>query len=130
MAQEHPVVVITGAGAGIGKACAIRFAQEGARVVVVDWTAEDGQTTVDLLKSRGAEAIFCHADVSREADCERFARSAADAFGRIDVLVANAGIRVYGTILEATEEDWDKILAVNLKGGSFSCKAVLPTMIE
>lgn len=130
MADEHPVAVITGAGAGIGKACAIRFAQEGARVVVVDWEASDGQATIDLLKSRNTEAIFCHADVSREADCEGFVRSALDAFGRIDVLVANAGIRVYGTILESSEEDWDKILAVNLKGVSFSCKAVLPTMIE
>ena len=130
MANEHPVAVITGGGAGIGNACAIRFAQEGARVVVVDWTAEDGQATVDFLKSHGTEAIFCHADVSREEDCNRFARSAIDAFGRIDVLVANAGIRVFGTILESTEEDWDKILAVNLKGVSFSCKAVLPTMIE
>lgn len=130
MANEHPVAVITGGGAGIGNACAIRFAQEGARVVVVDWTAEDGQATVDFLKSRGAEAIFCHADVSREEDCMRFTRSAVDAFGRIDVLVANAGIRVFGTILESSEEDWDKILAVNLKGVSFSCKAVLPTMIE
>jgi 2-hydroxycyclohexanecarboxyl-CoA dehydrogenase len=129
MADEHAVAVITGAGAGIGKACAIRFAHEGASVVVVDWEASDGQATVDLLKSRGAEAIFCHVDVSREADCERFVRSALDAFGRIDVLVANAGIRVYGTILEATEEDWDRILSVNLKGVSFSCKAVLPTMI-
>lgn len=128
MADEHSVAVIT--GAGIGKACAIRFAQEGARVVVVDWMAEDGQATVDFLKSRGAEAIFCHADVSREEDCMRFTRSAVDAFARLDVLVANAGIRVFGTILESSEEDWDKILAVNLKGVSFSCKAVLPTMIE
>jgi 2-hydroxycyclohexanecarboxyl-CoA dehydrogenase len=130
MAIEHPVAVITGAGAGIGKACAIRFAHEGTRVVVVDWEAGDGQATVDYLKSRGAEAIFCHADVSREEDCQRFARSAVDSFGRIDVLVANAGIRVFGSILEATEEDWDRILGVNLKGMSFSCKAVLPTMIE
>jgi meso-butanediol dehydrogenase/(S,S)-butanediol dehydrogenase/diacetyl reductase len=110
MPDEHAVAVITGAGAGIGKACAIRFAHEGASVVVVDWEASDGQATVDLLKSRGTEAIFCHADVSREADCERFVR--------------------FGTILESSEEDWDKILAVNLKGVSFSCKAVLPTMIE
>jgi meso-butanediol dehydrogenase/(S,S)-butanediol dehydrogenase/diacetyl reductase len=130
MGDECPVAVITGAGAVIGKACAIRFAQEGTRVVVVDWVAEDGLATVDYLKSRGAEAIFCHADVSREEDCKRFARSALEAFGHIDVLVANAGIRVFGTILEATEEDWDRILGVNLKGVSFSCKAVLPTMME
>jgi 2-hydroxycyclohexanecarboxyl-CoA dehydrogenase len=130
MTIEHPVVIITGAGAGIGRACAIRFAQEGGRIVVVDWTETDGQATVHLLKSRGTEAIFCHADVSIEEECVRFAQSAIDAFGRIDVLIANAGIRVPGTILEVTEKDWNRILGVNLKGVGFSCKAVLPKMIE
>jgi 2-hydroxycyclohexanecarboxyl-CoA dehydrogenase len=130
MAIENPVVIITGGGAGIGRACAVRFAQEGARVVVVDWTDSDGQGTVDLLKSRGAQAIFCHADVSVEQDCMRFAQSAIDAFGRIDVLVGNAGVRVPANILQATEKDWDWILGVNLKGVSFSCKAVLPKMME
>ena len=127
---EHPVVVITGAGAGIGRACAVRFAREGARVVVVDRTDADGRETVEILKSKGAEAIFVHADVSAEDQCRCFAQSACDAFGRIDVLVANAGVRVFGTLLESTEADWDKILGVNLKGVSFSCKAVLPKMIE
>ncbi len=130
MAMDHPVTIITGAGSGIGRACAIRFAEEGARVVVVDRADADGRETVDLLKSRGAEALFVHADVSAEEECKRFAASAVSTFGRIDVLVANAGVRVFGTVLEATEEDWDNILSVNLKGVSFSCKAVLPGMIE
>ena len=130
MPLEHPVAIITGAGAGIGKACAIRFAAEGARVIVVDRTDTDGQATVELLKSRGAEAVFVHADVSVEEECRHFARAATDAFGRIDVLVANAGVRVFGTILDATEEDWDRILSVNLKGVGFSCKAALPKMIQ
>ena len=130
MSVEHPVAVITGAGAGIGRACAVRFAQEGARVVVVDRTDADGRETVAILKSKGAEALFVHADVSAEDQCRHFAESTCDAFGRIDVLVANAGVRVFGTILESTEADWDKILGVNLKGVSFSCKAVLPKMIE
>lgn len=129
MAKDTFVAVITGAGAGIGKACALRFAKEGARVVVVDRNAADGNATVALLKPLGAEALFCDADVSREKDCTLFAEAALKQFGRIDVLVANAGIRVFGTVLEATEEDWDKMLAVNLKGVSFSCKAVLPAMI-
>ena len=130
MTIDQPVAIITGAGSGIGKACAIRFAAEGARIVVVDRVDTDGQGTVDLLKSRGAEALFVHADVSAEEECKHFAESAVSTFGRIDVLVANAGVRVFGTVLEATEEDWDKILSVNLKGVSFSCKAVLPKMIE
>jgi meso-butanediol dehydrogenase/(S,S)-butanediol dehydrogenase/diacetyl reductase len=130
MALERPVAIITGAGSGIGRACAIRFAAEGARVVVVDRADGDGRATVELLRSRGGEAIFVHADVSVEEECRHFARAAIDAFARIDVLVANAGIRVFGTVLDATEEDWDRILSVNLKGVSFSCKAVLPKMIE
>ncbi len=130
MSVEHPVAVITGAGAGIGRACAVRFAREGARVVVVDRTDEDGLMTVEILKAAGAEALFVHADVAAEDQCRHFARAAFDAFGRIDILVANAGVRAFGTILESTEEDWDRILSVNLKGVSFSCKAVLPRMIE
>jgi 2-hydroxycyclohexanecarboxyl-CoA dehydrogenase len=130
MTTENPVMVITGAGSGIGRACALRFAKEGARVVVVDWNESDGRATTDSVKSGHGHAIFVHADVSKEEDCRRFAEAAVSAFGRIDVLVANAGIRVFGTILEATEEDWDRILAVNLKGVHFSCKAVLPKMIE
>ena len=72
MTKDFPVAVITGAGAGIGKACAIRFAQEDARVVVVDRNAADGNATVALLKSSGTEALFCEADVSREKDCTLF----------------------------------------------------------
>jgi 2-hydroxycyclohexanecarboxyl-CoA dehydrogenase len=130
MDEGTPVVIITGAGAGIGKATALRFAREGYRVVVVDWMETDGRATTDRLSSTGAQAIFIHADISSEEQCRGFARAAIDSFGRIDVLVANAGVRVFGTLLEATEDDWDRILAVNLKGTGFSCKAVLPRMIE
>ena len=128
MSDEHPVVIVTGAGAGIGKACAVRFAKEGACVVVVDRSEADGRATVDLLTSRGGKAFFCHADVSVEEECVGFARAAVEAFGRIDVLVGNAGIRIPGTLLEVTAQDWDRILGVNLKGVAFSCKAVLPQM--
>jgi len=130
MEKKQLVVVITGAGAGIGKACALRFAKQGARVAVVDRNPVDGMATVELLKSAGTEAIFCRADVSSESECKQFADSTLETYGRIDVLVANAGIRVFGTVLEASEADWDKMLAVNLKGVSFSCKAVLPSMIK
>jgi len=130
MSAEHPVAIITGAGAGIGRACAVRFAREGARVVAVDRTEADGRETVEILKSSGAEALFVHADVAAEDQCRQFAEAAIAAYGRIDTLVANAGVRVFGTIMESTEADWDRILGVNLKGVAFSCKAVLPKMIE
>jgi 2-hydroxycyclohexanecarboxyl-CoA dehydrogenase len=130
MSAGSQVAVVTGAGSGIGKACALRFADAGAGVVVVDCDDEAGRQTVKALKNIGAEAFFCHADVSREQNCVDFARQTIDRFGRIDVLVANAGIRAFGTILDTTEDDWDRMLAVNLKGVNFSCKAVLPKMIE
>ena len=130
MNTDRPVAIITGGGSGIGRASAVRFGQEGARVVVVDRADGDGRMTVDLLESRGQEALFVHADVSVEKECHHFARAAVDAFGRIDVLVASAGVRVFGTILDMTGDDWDRILGVNLKGVSFSCKAVLPQMVR
>ncbi len=74
MSNENPVAIVTGAGAGIGRACALRFAKEGARVVVVDLSEADGRATVDLLASQGAKAIFCHADVSVEEECNGFAQ--------------------------------------------------------
>ncbi|MDX2447292.1 MAG: SDR family oxidoreductase [Desulfobacterales bacterium] len=130
MSVRSQVVVITGAGSGIGKACALKFADAGASLVVVDRDDDTGRQTVNDLQDMGVEAVFCHADVSREQDCTGFANQAMDRFGHIDVLVANAGIRAFGTILDATEDDWDQMLAVNLKGVNFSCKAVLPKMIE
>ena len=130
MKKEETVAIITGAGAGIGKACALHFSQKGCRVVVVDKNPADGMATVEGLKSGGSEAIFCQADVASESECKQFADATLETYGRIDVLVANAGIRVFGTVLEASEADWDKMLAVNLKGVSFSCKAVVPSMIK
>lgn len=130
MKIEHPVAIITGGGSGIVRASAVRFAQEGVRVVVVDRADGDGQMTVDLLKSCGQAAIFVHADVSVEKECHDFARAAVEVFGRIDILVASAGGKVFGTILDMTGEDWDRILGVTLKGLSFSCKAVLPQMMR
>ena len=130
MESDTRVAIITGAASGIGKACAQRFAQEGYRVVVVDRDAGKGATFIENLQTDGVDALFCKAEVASERDCFDFADKTLNRFGRIDVLVANAGIRRFGTVLETTEEDWDRMLAVNLKGVHFSCKAVLPQMIK
>ncbi|MCS6859618.1 MAG: glucose 1-dehydrogenase [Abditibacteriales bacterium] len=130
MSAAKPVALITGSGAGIGKACALRFAKEGYRVVIADVSSNDGQATREQIRASGGEVLFCQGNVANETDCQAFARAALDAWGRIDVLVANAGARVYGSLLDATEDDWEKILGVNLKGVAYSCKAVLPTMMQ
>jgi len=130
MPIQTRVAVITGGGAGIGRACALRFASEGWGVAIGDVSDEDGLATETLLKDREGEVLFRHCDVAVEADCQALTGAALDRWGRIDALVANAGARVYGSILDATDEDWQTILGVNLKGASDSCKAVLPAMIQ
>lgn len=130
MSSPSKVVIITGGGAGIGKACSLRFSQEGFRVLIGDMSSQDGEQTRDLIRDRGGEAIFCPGDVAREADSRAWAEAALEAWGRIDALVANAGARVRGSILEASEADWQTIVDVNLKGVAYACKAVLPMMIE
>lgn len=120
---------MTGGGAGIGKACAVRFAQAGWRVLISDITQADGENVAASIRENGGEAIFCRGDVSQETDCAAFAQAALDAWGRIDALVANAGVQISGSLLDASESDWDKILGVNLRGVGYSCRAVLPAMI-
>jgi len=129
-ARSRNVAVVTGGGAGIGKACCRRFAREGWAVVVGDLSERDGQAVASDIAASGGEAILVRADVGRPADCDALAEAALDRFGRIDALIANAGARVGGSILDATEADWQKIIAVNFRGVSDSCRAVLPTMIE
>jgi meso-butanediol dehydrogenase/(S,S)-butanediol dehydrogenase/diacetyl reductase len=130
MSAQAKVAIITGGGAGIGKACALRFALEGYRVVIVDISEEDGRHCLNSIRGDGGEAIFFRGDVSQEVDCQAWAQAALDEWGRIDVLVANAGVQIAGDLFEATEADWERVIGVNLKGIAHSCKAVLPAMVE
>lgn len=130
MSAQERVAVITGGGAGIGKACAVRFAQEGYRVVIGDLSEADAIATCERITDEGGKAIYSLGDVSQEESSQASARLALDTWGRIDALVANAGARVSGSLLDATEADWEKILGVNLKGVAYACKAVLPAMIQ
>jgi len=123
------VCVVTGGGAGIGKACALKFSREGRRVLIGDMARSDGQQVCDTITEEGGEAHFFEGDVSDPSVSQAWAQEALARWGRLDVLVANAGARVYGSILDAPESDWEKIIGVNLKGVAYSCKAVLPSMI-
>jgi NAD(P)-dependent dehydrogenase (short-subunit alcohol dehydrogenase family) len=126
------VAVVTGGSSGIGRAIALRFADEGARVVVGDVVREPlegGETTESLLGDRG---VHVDADVSRAEDVERLVGAAVEQYGRLDVMVCNAGIsgRYSKSLLETTEEDWDAIMAVNLRGVFLCCRSAIGRMVE
>jgi 3-oxoacyl-[acyl-carrier protein] reductase len=124
------VVVITGAGRGIGRELASRFAGEDAAVVVADRDAESGTTAVAELTGDGHEAMFIEVDVSDPASTMAMAQAVAARFERIDVLVNNAGITADATLSKMSYEDWRRVLAVNLDGPFLCTKAVLPWMLE
>lgn len=124
------VAVITGAGSGIGRAVALEFAREGARVAVNDHHPDGrGEETVALIRAAGGDAVYIDADVSNEMDVERLVRTAVETYGKLDVMVNNAGVAVYKPVRELTEEDFDRVVSVNQKGTFFGIKHAVPPMI-
>lgn len=114
---ENKVVVITGASSGLGRAIAVRFAAEGASLVLADLNEEGGAHTLSLLpEAARARAKFIRTDVTREADCEAAVALAVSSFGHIDVMVANAGIGAPGFLVQLSQEDFERVVAVNLTG--------------
>ncbi|HEU5356519.1 MAG TPA: SDR family NAD(P)-dependent oxidoreductase, partial [Actinocrinis sp.] len=112
---EGKVAIVTGAAQGIGAAIARRLANEGARVAVVDLTADRAQGTADQIVKDGGEAFAVGADVSKTADVEAAVAAVVAEFGRIDILVNNAGITRDNLLFKMTDEDWDSVIAVNLR---------------
>lgn len=120
MRVQDKVVIITGAANGIGAATARIFAREGAKVVAADINRQDGERLVQELREGGAEAIFVEVNVAEEASAQRLMERTLEAFGRIDVLINNAGIHRDGWLVKMSEEAWDLVIDVNLKG-VFNC---------
>lgn len=120
--------IVIGAAQGIGAGIARLFAAEGARLVLADISDEKGRKLAEALRAKGAEALFVAADVSLPADTERLAEAAMAAYGRIDVLVQNAAIYPYMLIEDTSPADWDRVLAVNLKGTFLATKACVAHM--
>jgi NAD(P)-dependent dehydrogenase (short-subunit alcohol dehydrogenase family) len=132
MRLDRRVAVVTGASSGIGRAIALRFADEGAHVVAGDVALgprEGGETTETLLGDRG---FHVDADVSRAEHVDKLVAAAVDCYGRLDVMVCNAGIagRYSKSLLETTDEDWDAIMAVNLRGVFLCCRRAIGEMVE
>ena len=127
---KNKITLVTGAGSGIGASIAETFAQAGAHVYVADRDSKSGGETVERIKAAKASAEFLQLDVSKEEDCERAWQTAQNSFGRLDVLVNNAGIGHVGTMLQTTGADLDRLYAVNVRGTFNVTKAFLPAMIE
>ncbi len=123
------VAIVTGASSGIGRASALLFAAEGAKVVVADIDDAGGIETVSAITSAGGEAAFVRTDVSQASDVERLAREAKDRFSRIDVLLNDAGVYMRRTPVENIEASlWDRIYGVNVKGAFLGARFVVPEM--
>lgn len=120
MRLKDKVAIITGAANGIGAKTAEIFAREGAKVVVADYAQEAGERVAQALKESGAKAIFVKVDVSDSASVQQLMDKTLEAFGRLDILVNNAGITADGWLVKMSEEAWDRVINVNLKG-VFNC---------
>jgi 3-oxoacyl-[acyl-carrier protein] reductase len=122
--------MITGGGSGIGRACALLFAREGARVVIADINPDNGNRVVQEVKALGRDALTLPTDSSVKAQVQRIAGEGVRRFGKIDILVNNAGVSAPGTVRELSEEAWDRVIAVHLKSTFLCSQAVLDSMIK
>lgn len=125
---DGKMAAVTGGASGIGEATVRRFIAEGARVAFADRDGERGRRLAAELSADGSKAFFVEADVGQEAACAGFIGQAVERFGGLNILVNNAGIRMYQTVVDASAESWDAILAVNLKSYAFCAKAAIPAM--
>ncbi|TES86210.1 glucose 1-dehydrogenase [Candidatus Aerophobetes bacterium] len=128
MRLKNKVAIVTGAARGIGKAIAQRFLQEGAAVAINDIDLERAEEIVHEAKSKGKKALSVKADVSNEKEVEEMVNRVYSNFARIDILVNNAGIIKRGSTEDHSYEDWDRVIAVNLRGTYNCSKAVIPIM--
>jgi NAD(P)-dependent dehydrogenase (short-subunit alcohol dehydrogenase family) len=132
MRLKDKVAIITGGGSGIGREAAFLFAAEGAKVVVADVNEKGGQEVVTTLKEKRADALFVKTEISKAQSVEELIKTTEGSFGRLDVMYNNAGIfpDADGSVLDTSEEVWDLVMNVNLKGVFFGCKYAIPAMLR
>jgi meso-butanediol dehydrogenase/(S,S)-butanediol dehydrogenase/diacetyl reductase len=128
MRLKDKIAVITGAGSGIGRASSILFAKEGATVVVSDIVDKSGEDVVKAIKDDGGKAVYVHCDVTKEDQAKNLIEEAVGKYGRLDVLYNNAGMGFVKLLPEMTEQEWDRIFNVNVKGAFLCSKYAIPQM--
>jgi len=128
MRLQNRVAVVTGGANGIGEAYAVGTAKEGARVVIADLDQEAGERVIQEIKKAGGEGIFIRTDVSQKEEVEKMVAETIKAYGKLDIMVNNAGILFTAPVEETTEEMWDKLFAVNVKGLFFCAQAAAREM--
>ena len=132
LSMEGKTAIVTGARRGIGEATALAFAEAGADVAICDWVVEGGElaAVADKIEKLGRRSVVVQVDVSRKADVDNMVQQAMDAFGAIDILVNNAGISSGTPFLEMSEDEWDSVISVHLKGCYLCGQAVAKIMVE
>lgn len=130
MRLKDKVAIVTGGGSGIGEGTCIRLAEEGAKIAIFDIDLQGAQKTANTIEKSGGRALAFKVDVSRSSEVNAGVKETLSVFKKVDILVNNAGVSITSTIAKLSEETWDKINAVNLKGVFLCCKAVIPHMKE
>lgn len=127
---QGKVAIVTGGASGIGAACARKFAEEGATVVVADIDDEDGGMVVEEVTRAGGKSHYLHSDVSSSRDVEEMITKTVQKHGKLDVLMNNVGINPVGSCVETSLEDWDTVMRINLRSYFLGCKYAVPVMIN
>ena len=122
----NKVCLVTGAGSGIGRATALRLAEEGGCLMVLDIEEEKGQEIVDMITARGGDAVFRRCDVAKEADIIASVNEVVEKWGKIDIVVNNAAMMTFTKIVDLSTDDWDRVMHVNLRSVFLFCKYSIP----
>ncbi len=128
--MSNKVMIVSGGASGLGRAAAVKFAKNGYDITLVDIDEKKGKEAEQQIKDMGQDAVFCQCDISQKDQVQNAAEVTKERFGRADVLINNAGLEIRGSILQCTEDDWDRTYDTNLKGIYYMSNAFIPSMIE